>query len=524
MNFLELDAMDTKTTRIFISYSHENETWLTEYSDPRKNTKNPRYLLDFWERSLRGKNVEFWFDRQEKQGIHGGDQWRDRIFEEIDRSDIAILLITQDFVISPFIRDEELPHIMDRSREAKLEILPILLEPARWRDLEINNTYQLTPGKPTPLSEYLETSENDWKKVRLEVVEAIENVMAKVERKRERNIAAAAERELEINEKKSDAVNSPGEFFQKAGRGEELYSGATTPPHPERQDIPTEKLKPAENSTGAKKEIATASIIRQSRDDSPEISMIPGIKILTNEKDGTRLVLIPAGEFLAGGPLEGGCPPFPVSIPAFYLAMYPVTNEQYARFLTQSNPDLKELAKWIWLGEGCFIRKSRGGFEAYGGKDDHPVVNVRWEGAEAYCRWAGLRLPTELEWEKGARGTDGRTFPWGNNWDESRCRYGGKKGDETTCSVKSYPEGVSPWGLYQMLGNVAEWCADWFESTSYERYWKGDLSAPQGTSRMLRGGSWRSVIYHGQFVIAFRTPSASNFEDHERGFRCAKNA
>jgi TIR domain len=183
----ELDAMETNTTRIFISYSHENEIWLTEYTDPRKNVKNPKYLLDFWERSLRGKNVEFWFDREEKQGIHGGDQWRSRIFEEIDKSDIAILLITQDFIISPFIRDEELPHIMDRSMQGKIEILPILLEPARWKDLEINNTYQLTPGKPTPLSEYLETSENDWKKVRLEVVEAIENVIAKVERKRKRS-------------------------------------------------------------------------------------------------------------------------------------------------------------------------------------------------------------------------------------------------------------------------------------------------------------------------------------------------
>jgi hypothetical protein len=121
--------MNTQPIRIFISYSHENEIWLTQYLDPRKNEKNPKYLLDFWERSLRGKGVEFWYDRDENQGIMGGDKWRTRIFEEIDNSDIAILLITQDFVISPFIRDEELPHIINLSREGKIEILPSLQIP-----------------------------------------------------------------------------------------------------------------------------------------------------------------------------------------------------------------------------------------------------------------------------------------------------------------------------------------------------------------------------------------------------------
>jgi TIR domain len=176
--------MNTKPIRIFISYSHENEIWLTQYLDPLKNKKNPKYLLDFWELSLRGRGVVFWYDRDETQGIRGSDKWRARIFEEIDNADIAILLITQDFIISPFIRDEELPYILNRSKESKMEILPILLEPARLKDLDLANTFQITPGRPTPLSEILEASESKGQNARIEIIEAIEYVIEKVLKKR----------------------------------------------------------------------------------------------------------------------------------------------------------------------------------------------------------------------------------------------------------------------------------------------------------------------------------------------------
>jgi len=249
----------------------------------------------------------------------------------------------------------------------------------------------------------------------------------------------------------------------------------------------------------------------------------PELKILTNEKEGAQLVLIPEGDFLAGWPGQNmeSYPSFTVHLPAYYMAIHPVTNAQYARFLAEADPDFKDLRKWILLDSKCFIRKSSGGYEVYGDKSDHPVVQVTWYGARAYCQWAGMRLPTELEWEKGARGTDGRTYPWGNEWDKDKCRNNDNKGNETTCSISSYPEGMSIWGLHQMAGNVLEWCIDGFQHETYERYYKGDLTPPQGDNKVLRGGSWMhdERFCNGKFIFGVNPGEIRDFF----GFRCAKD-
>ncbi len=198
-------------------------------------------------------------------------------------------------------------------------------------------------------------------------------------------------------------------------------------------------------------------------------------KEIVNEKDGSVLIEIPAGEFTMGSN-DGDSDEKPVHtvyLDKYYIGKYEVTVGQFRKFCNATGKTMPEQPSW-------------------NNRDDHPVVNVNWNDAKAYCDWAGLRLPTEAEWEKAARGSEARVYPWGSTWDNTKCNSS-ENGDSysNTSPVGSFPSGVSPYGCYDMAGNVWEWCNDWYGGNYYGSSPTSNPAGPSsGTYRVLRGGSW----------------------------------
>ena len=220
-------------------------------------------------------------------------------------------------------------------------------------------------------------------------------------------------------------------------------------------------------------------------------------------KDGMVMVYVPAGDFEMGS--EAGImdevPVHTVYLVSYWIDQTEVTFGQYRQFVEEDG----------YTGRnGC------------GDGDEYPVACVDWYDAQAYCEWTGKRLPTEAEWEKAARGTDGRTYPWGEGLNCQRAQFGSCAGD--ALPVGSLPAGASPYGALDMAGNVREWVADWYDSGYYSiSLLRNPIGPQEGESRVLRGGSWHYYEKGGWDVrSADRFRYYPSLSSDYYGFRCVR--
>ncbi len=229
------------------------------------------------------------------------------------------------------------------------------------------------------------------------------------------------------------------------------------------------------------------------------------------------MVLIPAGEFIMGtNELLANIdevnryrsyPEHKVNLPAFYIDKFEVTNGEYLKFTMETG----------YTSEAEEENKSwRLFFGNDPAKENYPAVNLTWDDANAYAKWAGKRLPTEAEWEKAARGTDGRRYPWGNEWTSGKSNTfeaGGRYRE-----IGAFEGDLSPFGVYDTLGNVQEWTSSWYKAYPGNKKRNPDFGEKY---RIVRGGSYamKGNLYHIWDRTAY--PEKSLFGV---GFRCVKNA
>lgn len=462
---------------IFISYSRKDEEYVNKLVE-----------------ALENEGFDVWIDRE----MLTGAEWIRVINQKIDTCDAFVIVLTKDSKESKWVNRELLYALQEEKT-----IFPLLLQGRLWMQLQDLNYFNVKNGSIpdkkffNDVSKTIPRSER-WLKVQQEIADR-----EWAEKARQKAAYEAAERERkekELREKQARESKrkerKPATVKPKTGRQNYFWFGGiailvlgiiwfSSINTPTQTTEPTSENNP-----------------------SQDVSTLIDTEI--TDSKGITMRLVPEGEFTMGSETDYDEKPIhQVYLDAFYMDIYEVTNAAYKACedagACTSPKQTKSYSHDSYYYDSQF--------------DNYPVIYVDWNQAKAYCEWRGGSLPTEAQWEKAARGTDARTYPWGEEIDSNLVNYNQNVGDTT--KVGSYEGGISPYGMYDMAGNVWEWTSSLYQSYPYDpNDGREDLNA--SGSRVLRGGSWLNLVnvvrsaYRSNYV----TPGSIFYSV---GFRCARS-
>ncbi len=360
------------------------------------------------------------------RNIMPGDDWVNSIIDAVEKSEVVVLIFSSNANYSPWVNDE-----IKLALDKNIKIIPFRIDDVppqgALRVLKVRS--QWMDAYTPPLEKYLK-----------KLIEVIQRHLGKEPKKTTKK----TKDQPEIVKVKADEKDK--ENKDKSAK---------------------EKIKELEEMSKDVRDVASR-----------------GIKVEKNKKglweayyqDEIVMVYIPPGEFTMGSnDYDDEKPPHNVFLDGYWMGKYEVTFDQYDKY--------------------CEETRKKESYDEGWGRGKRPIINVSWKDAKAYCDWlakkTGLKfkLPTEAQWEKAARGEDGRKYPWGNRVSKSLANYNFNVGK--TSPVGSYPKGASPYGLLDMAGNVLEWCNDWFDKDYYKNSpYKNPLGPENGPVRVSRGGDW----------------------------------
>jgi len=453
---------------VFISYSH-------------KDTKYAHSLAD----ELQKNGVDVWIDER----LDYGSTWPHEIQKQLDSCGAFIVVMSPRSYASDWVQNE-----LNRAKRLRKPIFPLLLEgDGPWLSVESTQFLDVRGGA-FPDEKFYSTLKRVISRIPKQAlpttIDKSASVQATIVRpQRSKTLIFAGVGIL--------VLIALGALYFSGNRSsnETMTSGpqsAVTFPTEMDMAGPTEENVPAETNI-------------------PPTDAPPSTEF--TDAQGVVMVFVPAGNFIMGSDqgYDDEKPVHTVYLDDFYIDKYEVTNVFYRA--CEDAGACKTLKRTSSFTHDAYHANSQ--------YDNYPVIFVDWDDARSYCAWRGMDLPTEAQWEKAARGTDGRTYPWGEDIDETRANYNDIVQDTT--AVGSYENGKSPYGAYDMAGNVWEWVKDWFSDTYYLNTPLTDPPGPtSGEYHVLRGGSWNDD------ETALRTTSRGwdqleYFDNTDFGFRCAMN-